>query len=263
MGQLSRRNFLISVPLILAGCAISPPQSQVDVAEPSSWPVPPEMAALYGPVEEKNFSIPAVDLSKINPKYWRQEVAYPTSYPPGTLIVDTPARFLYLIRENGKALRYGIGVGKAGLAFEGEAVIQYKRIWPSWAPTRAMMEREPERYGHLGKGLPPGPDNPLGARALYLFKDNQDTYFRIHGSHEDWSIGRAISSGCIRLLNQDVIDLYGRVPDGTKVVVLQQDDQESTDVAPEATPFAPDSSEPVDTPQNSDSLMQPPTAGFY
>lgn len=94
-----------------------------------------------------------------------------------------------------------------------------------WHPTQDMMEREPDRYGHLGDGMPAGPDNPLGARALYLFKDGRDTLFRIHGSHEEWSIGKAVSSGCIRLLNQDIIDLYGRVPEGTHVIVLQHNEQ--------------------------------------
>ncbi|WP_375607763.1 MULTISPECIES: L,D-transpeptidase [unclassified Bartonella] len=218
--MLSRCTFLILALLALAGCATHP-------SDISSIPVqqiryiPPEIQALYGPVTNEAYLLPAVDLATIDPKFWRQEVLYYTSYPPGTLVIDTEECFLYLIGENGKALRYGIGVGKEGLAFEGEGVVQRKRRWPNWAPTAAMMAREPERYGHLGKGMPPGPDNPLGARALYLFKNGKDTLFRIHGSHESWSIGRAISSGCIRLLNQDIIDLYNRVPVGSRVVVLQ------------------------------------------
>ncbi|WP_375670723.1 L,D-transpeptidase [Bartonella sp. CL434QHHD] len=218
--MLSRCAFLIAALLALAGCATH----QSDMSSVSFQQVryiPPEIQALYGPVTNETYSLPAVDLTTIDPKYWRQEVIYYTSYPAGTLVVDTQECFLYLIGENGKALRYGIGVGKEGLAFEGEGVIQRKRRWPNWAPTAAMMAREPERYGHLGKGMPPGPDNPLGARALYLFKNGKDTLFRIHGSHESWSIGRAISSGCIRLLNQDIIDLYDRVPVGSRVVVLQ------------------------------------------
>nr|WP_246588199.1 L,D-transpeptidase [Bartonella raoultii] len=210
----------------MAGCATS----QSDMSFVSSQQVrhiPEEIQELYGPVTNEPYFLPAVDLSKIDPKFWRQQVMYYTSYPPGTLVIDTQERFLYLIEENGKALRYGIGVGKEGLAFEGEGVVQRKRRWPSWTPTAAMMAREPERYGHLGKGMPPGPDNPLGARALYLFKNGQDTLFRIHGSHESWSIGQAISSGCIRLLNQDIIDLYNRVPVGARVVVLQKNNDTS------------------------------------
>ncbi|MHC5307881.1 L,D-transpeptidase [Bartonella sp. LJL80] len=220
MGHLSRRSFLIAAPLALAGCVTNQHNRPVNQAQPS-WNVPPEIRALYGPVTNEPYPLPAIDMSKINPQFWRQEVSYNSPYTPGTLVVDTQARFLYLVGVNGRALRYGIGVGKAGLELEGEAVVQYKRQWPRWTPTPAMMAREPDRYGHLGQGMPAGPDNPLGARALYLFKNGQDTLFRIHGSHEAWSIGKAVSSGCIRLLNQDIIDLYGRVPEGTRVIVQQ------------------------------------------
>ncbi|WP_455481458.1 L,D-transpeptidase [Bartonella sp. B12(2025)] len=218
--MLSRRSFLIAAPLALVGCATR----QLDMSFVSSQQarhVPEEMQALYGPITNEPYSLPAVDLSTIDPRFWRQQVTYYTSYPAGTLVVDMQDYFLYLVGENGRALRYGIGVGKEGLAFEGEGIVRRKRRWPSWAPTAAMMAREPERYGHLGRGMPPGPDNPLGARALYLFRNGRDTLFRIHGSHESWSIGRAVSSGCIRLLNQDIIDLYDRVPIGSRVVVLQ------------------------------------------
>ncbi|EYS94706.1 hypothetical protein H704_00903 [Bartonella bacilliformis Peru38] len=222
MGLLSRRIFLIAAPLVLAGCLT--PQSNVSrFPSQQAWYVPEEVQALYGVVTNEPHFLPAIDLTTIHPKFWRQQVDYETTYPPGTLVIDTEKCFLYLIGENGKALRYGIGVGKEGLAFQGTGVIQYKRQWPSWRPTTAMMAREPERYGHLGEGMPAGPDNPLGARALYLFQDGKDTLFRIHGSHETWSIGQAISSGCIRLLNQDIIDLYDRVPNGSHVVVLPRD----------------------------------------
>ncbi|MET3589809.1 lipoprotein-anchoring transpeptidase ErfK/SrfK [Bartonella silvatica] len=223
---MSRYAFLILIaaPLALVGCATH--QSDVSfVSSQQDRYIPDEVRALYGPVTNEPYLLPAVDLSTIDPKFWRQKVIYYTSYPPGTLVIDTQERFLYLIGENGTALRYGIGVGKEGLEFGGEGVVQRKRRWPSWVPTAAMMAREPERYGHLGKGMPPGPDNPLGARALYLFKNGQDTLFRIHGSHESWSIGHAISSGCIRLLNQDIIDLYDRVPVGARVVVLQNNER--------------------------------------
>lgn len=225
MQYFSRRSLLVAIPFIVAGCVTNQRNRKSLQAQPS-WNVPPEVQAMYGPVENEAYPLPAVDMSKINPQYWRQEVTYNSPYTPGKLVVDTQARFLYLIGENGRALRYGVGVGKAGLALEGEAVVQYKRQWPKWIPTKDMMERDPERYGHLGEGMPAGPDNPLGARALYLFKNGQDTLFRIHGSHEAWSIGKAVSSGCIRLLNQDIIDLYGRVPEGTHVIVLQHGESE-------------------------------------
>ncbi|WP_182084077.1 L,D-transpeptidase [Aureimonas sp. ME7] len=216
---LSRRSLLAGAPLFLSAC-VSGRLSDVAPAAPPRI-VPPYYLAMYAPVAGEPFPVPAPDLTKIDPQYYRQEVPYESGRIPGTLIVDTPARFLYLQMENGRALRYGIGVGKAGLAFEGEARVQYKRAWPRWRPTDAMMAREPERYGHLADGMEPGPRNPLGARALYLFRNGEDTLYRIHGTNEDWSIGRSISSGCIRLLNQDVIDLHRRVQDGTTVVVLQ------------------------------------------
>lgn len=222
MTQITRRSFLIALPLFATACATKRPAGLGANLTPS-WSVPEDIRQMYGPITTEPFPVPAVDMSKINPIYWRQLVDYPSGYVPGTLVVDTQNRFLYLTMENGKALRYGVGVGKAGLALEGEAVVQFKKQWPHWTPTKQMMAREPARYGGLGAGMPPGEDNPLGARALYLFRNGQDTLFRIHGSHEEWSIGEAVSSGCIRLLNQDIIDLYGRVPVGTPVIVLQHE----------------------------------------
>ena len=181
----------------------------------------PHYVAMYAAVEGEAFPVKAADLKRVDPQFYRQEVAYPTYEPPGTIVVDTRNRFLYLVQENGRAMRYGIGVGKAGLEFAGVGRVQYKRQWPRWTPTQDMIAREPERYGPLAAGMEPGVLNPLGPRALYLFKDGRDTLYRIHGTTEDWTIGKAVSSGCIRLLNQDIIDLYRRVPDGTRVVVLQ------------------------------------------
>ena len=183
--------------------------------------IPAEYIAMYGAIEGEPFPIGPADLSRVEPRFWRREVEYPTHEPTGTIVVDTQARYLYLVGENGRAMRYGIGVGKAGLEFEGNAVVQYKRQWPRWTPTQDMIAREPERYGPLASGMEPGVTNPLGPRALYLFKDGRDTLYRIHGTTEDWTIGKAVSSGCIRLLNQDIVDLYRRVPNGTRVVVLQ------------------------------------------
>lgn len=212
--SLTRRAFVVGLPAALAACTST--QAVKEGPKVSAY-----HNTMYAAVEGEPFPVPAPNLKKIEPQYYRREVAYSSGYMPGTVIIDTQKRFLYLQQENGRALRYGIGVGKAGLEFEGEGTIQYKRQWPSWTPTPDMIKREPERYGPLASGMAPGPTNPLGARALYLFKDGRDTLYRIHGSNEDWSIGRAISSGCIRLLNQDIIDLYTRIPNGTKVVVLQ------------------------------------------
>lgn len=217
--SLTRRAFVIAAPLFLGGC-VTAGQSKISLN--GKRPIPEFYREMYAAVDGEPFPIPAPDLSKIEPIYYRQEVAYQTFEPAGTIVVDTEHRFLYLLLGEDRALRYGIGVGKAGLAFEGVGVIQYKREWPRWTPTQDMIAREPERYGPLAGGMEPGPTNPLGSRALYLFKNGVDTLYRIHGTNEDWSIGRAVSSGCIRLINQDIIDLHRRVQNGTRVVVLQQ-----------------------------------------
>jgi lipoprotein-anchoring transpeptidase ErfK/SrfK len=175
---------------------------------------------MYGPRPDEKFDLPATDLTGIDTQLLRQEISYPTREQPGTIVVDTTNRFLYLVRENGRALRYGIGVGKEGLAWSGRATVGRKAMWPSWTPTNDMIRREPERNRKWAGGMPGGLDNPLGPRALYLYADGRDTLYRIHGTSEPQSIGTAVSSGCIRLFNQDIIDLFNRVPTGTPVVVL-------------------------------------------
>lgn len=206
---------LLLLPFALAGC--------VSTAKPVKKGPDPMHVAMYGPHPEEKFPLPAMDISRVNPKYFRQQVAYATSEPPGTIVVDTANRFLYLVQENGMAMRYGIGVGKAGLEFEGSARVGRKAEWPRWTPTPSMIKREPERNAKWASGMEPGLTNPLGPRALYLYQGKNDTLFRIHGTSEPWSIGKAVSSGCIRLFNQDILDLYGRVPVNTRVVVLQQE----------------------------------------
>ncbi|MBI1203040.1 MAG: L,D-transpeptidase family protein [Rhodopseudomonas sp.] len=148
----------------------------------------------------------------IDPRYQRQEVSYETSEQPGTVVIDTPNKFLYLVEGDGKALRYGIGVGRPGFTWSGVHKISAKKEWPDWVPPKEMLERQPN-LPHFMAG---GPNNPLGARAMYL----GSTLYRIHGSNEPWTIGHNVSSGCIRLRNADVIDLYGRVKVGAKVVVM-------------------------------------------
>jgi lipoprotein-anchoring transpeptidase ErfK/SrfK len=137
---------------------------------------------------------------------------------PGQLIVVTSEHYLYHIIEPGRARRYGVAVGKEGLNFRGTAVIGRKAEWPSWKPTPEMIERNP-RYARYADGMPGGPGNPLGARALYLYQNGRDTAFRIHGTTEPWSIGRSVSNGCIRMLNEHVTELYQKVPVGTRVTV--------------------------------------------
>ncbi len=168
------------------------------------------------------FKLPAVPVKKMNKKFLRQEVAYRTGERPGTLIVDTKRRFLYLIQSGGKAMRYGIGVGKAGFEWSGKANVAWKQEWPKWTPPDEMIDRRPDLAKYGGEnGMSGGPKNPLGARALYIHQNGKDTLYRLHGSPVWASIGTAASSGCIRLINQDVIDLYSRVRNGAKIIVKQ------------------------------------------
>jgi lipoprotein-anchoring transpeptidase ErfK/SrfK len=201
---MSRRLFMAAMPAFLAACSTSGGLESIAPTGPD-----PYYVAMYGPQPEERFV--------------RQQVDYHRSEQPGTLVIDTANRFLYLVQENGKAMRYGIGVGKAGLEFEGTARVGRKAEWPRWTPTQSMIAREPDRYAQHAGGMEPGLTNPLGPRALYLFQGSQDTLYRIHGTSEPWSIGLGVSSGCIRLFNQDIIDLYNRIALDTVVVVLQDE----------------------------------------
>lgn len=216
---LDRRMFLLAAGSALAGCTNAVTQTLVEPIGYAGVP-DPYYVRMYAAIPDEEFPIPAVDVSRIDPRYLRQEVAYQTEQQPGTVVVDTRQTFLYLVRENGRALRYGVGVGRDGFEWSGRAQILMKRKWPTWTPPRSMIERQPELEKYAN-GMPPNLDNPLGARALYLFENGRDTLYRLHGTNEPWSIGRAVSSGCIRLFNQDIIDLHSRVPLGTPVVVLE------------------------------------------
>jgi len=176
--------------------------------------------ALIPDPEIEPFPVSYEDVAKIPAKYRRQEVDYATSQPPGSIVVDTSNRYLYLVLEGGRAIRYGIGVGRKGFTWSGVATIERKAAWPEWNPPKEMVARDP-LAAEWADGMPGGPTNPIGARALYLYSNGVDTLYRIHGTSQPNSIGRAVSSGCVRLLNVDVIDLYNRVGEGTKVVVLQ------------------------------------------
>ena len=195
---LSRRAVLVGLPLLLAGCASG-----------------------YGSTEDGGFTVAPVDLTTIDSSLMRQEVAWKGHEKPGSIVVNVPERRLYLVQAGGRAMRYGVGVGRSeGMNFRGSAVIGRKEKWPHWTPTSNMIAAMP-RYKPFAGGLDGGVDNPLGARALYLYRDGRDTFFRLHGTTEPESIGHAVSSGCIRLFNQDIIDLYNRVPVGTHVTVVQ------------------------------------------
>jgi lipoprotein-anchoring transpeptidase ErfK/SrfK len=199
------------------------PTIQAHVFQPRMYqPAQPEYQAAPVPVPQPTVvTAPASyapsshgDMSTypIDPKYDRTVVDYRGEEKPGTVIIDTPSKFLYLVENGGKALRYGIGVGRPGFTWAGVKTITAKKEWPDWRPPSDMLARRPD----LPRYMPGGMDNPLGARAMYL----GSTLYRIHGSNEPWTIGTNVSSGCIRMRNEDVEDLYNRVPIGTKVVVI-------------------------------------------
>jgi len=174
--------------------------------------------ASYALIRDGSHQIPAIPHHKIAPHHRRQIVNYPTREREGTIIVDTQAKHLYSVMENGKAMRYGIGVGREGFLWAGTATVGLKREWPTWTPPAPMIKRQPKLAKYAG-GMAGGVHNPLGARALYLYRNGRDTLYRLHGTPEWWTIGSNVSSGCIRLMNHDIIDLYNRTAVGAKVVV--------------------------------------------
>jgi lipoprotein-anchoring transpeptidase ErfK/SrfK len=210
-GLLSRRSLLVGsavglVGLGLNGC-VSGGMSRAEAAK------------VYGPVPDERFPIPAVDVSKVNPNYYRRTVRYDTEEAPGTIVVDPGNYYVYRIEDGGNATRYGANVGRAGFLWSGNAYIGRKAEWPIWTPTPDQIGRDPSLKKYAG-GMPPGLGNALGSRALYLYQDGVYTLYTIYGTSVPQSIGTGVSSGCIGLLNQDIIHLYARTPVDTKVVVL-------------------------------------------
>ncbi len=175
-------------------------------------------ALLPPPEAEFDYPVEPVDPSLIDRVYRRQVVEFNDFVQPGTIVVDPKAHFLYRVLGNRQATRYGVGVGRDGFAWAGEAEIRMKRRWPRWVPPKEMVARD-KRARKWANGQPGGPDNPLGARALYLYAGGKDTLYRIHGTTEPGSIGKSVSSGCIRMLNEDVAELFEQVEIGTKVIV--------------------------------------------
>ena len=182
----------------------------------------PRYAGIYAARIDGGYQIPAVPYRQIDARYWRREVDDPFGERPGTIIVDTGERYLYLTLPGRRAMRYGVGIGRDGFSWSGRGIIQWKQAWPRWTPPTSMIVRQPElaQYSAENGGMAPGLGNPLGARALYIFQGGKDTLYRLHGTPEWKSIGRAVSSGCVRLLNQDVIDLYERVPGKAPIRVV-------------------------------------------
>ncbi|MCB1377779.1 MAG: L,D-transpeptidase [Alphaproteobacteria bacterium] len=200
MRELTRRKFIGIVPAILATSAL-PARAYENSDDP--------------------YTLPALNMSKFPQEVRRTVVTYRTRQFPGTIIIDTADKHLFLVLEGGKAIRYGVAVGKDGYRWGGAADIGRKVMWPRWTPPKDMIERKPE-LSKWRNGMPGGPENPLGARALYLFQNGRDTLYRIHGTNDPASIGKAASSGCIRMFNQDVVDLYRRAPIGSRVLVYTE-----------------------------------------
>jgi lipoprotein-anchoring transpeptidase ErfK/SrfK len=204
------RRFLLGA---LASAPLAACQTQNQLAQPaasaedSSWYV--------GVMEDKPYNVPLVDRRRMRPELARQTVAYNGPEKPGSLVVDIDDRFLYFVQPGGRAVRYGVGVGRQGFSWRGTAYVGRKGVWPAWSPTATMVSLKPDLPRYREAGL----DNPLGARALYLYQNGKDTLFRIHGTNEPWSIGEQVSSGCVRMLNEDIVDLYNRVPTGATVYV--------------------------------------------
>jgi lipoprotein-anchoring transpeptidase ErfK/SrfK len=218
--DLSRRTFLLGASAAAMGSSLPAGSTLAQSMRDMS-----AYQRMYAPIDDDLYPLPGIELSRINPAYLRRVVEYDTTEAPGTVVVDPQSRYLYLVMRDGMAVRYGVGVGRSGFGWSGAATIKDKQEWPDWYPPKEMFARQPELMEQMGAlpgghGMPGGPGNPLGARALYLWQGNKDTLYRIHGTFEPWTIGTNVSSGCIRMINQDVIDLYNHTPTGTKVVVL-------------------------------------------
>ncbi len=211
-GRLDRRSFLLGSAagfgaLGLAGCM---PSDGLSLAEAEK---------LYAAVPDKKFPIPAVDVGKIDPKYYRRKVRYETKESPGTIIVDPANYYVYRIEGEGNATRYGANVGREGFLWSGDAYVGRKAEWPIWTPPKEMIARQPEAKKYAG-GMAPGLDNPLGARTLYLYQNGRYTLYTIYSTSDPETIGTNLTSGCTGLLTQDMMDLYEKTPVKTKVVVL-------------------------------------------
>ena len=210
--RLDRRAFLFGAAsfgaLGLGGCMATGDMMSLAEAE-----------KVYGPLPNEKFPVPAADVSKLDPKYYRQIVSYDSAEAPGTIIVDPANYYVYRIEGEGKATRYGANVGRDGFKWSGEAYVGRKAEWPIWTPPKEMIARQPEARKYAG-GMKPGLDNPLGARTLYLYQNGRYTLYTIYSTSDPETIGSGITSGCTGLLTQDMMDLYSRTPVKTKVIVL-------------------------------------------
>lgn len=212
-GRLDRRSFLLGASAVslsalgLAGCNTTEGMSAAEAAK------------IYTALPNEKFPVPAADVTKIDPKYYRTTVAYETDEKPGTIIVDPSNYYVYRIEGDGTATRYGANVGRQGFLWHGEAYVGRKAEWPIWTPPKEMILRQPETKKWAG-GMPPGLENPLGARTLYLYQNGAYTLYTIYSTIDEETIGTNLTSGCTGLMTQDMIDLYDRTPVKTKVIVL-------------------------------------------
>jgi lipoprotein-anchoring transpeptidase ErfK/SrfK len=207
---------LVALALALAACAPTPPP----VAGPQVSPV---TRAVYGPEFDGGFLVPAIPDRYLTPENVRRVVDFWSNEPKGSIVVDPYSYYLYYVLGNDRAVRYRVGVGAMGRTFAGRATVGRKQAWPTWTPTANMISIEPELYGPWAGGMEPGLQNPLGARAMYLYQGGRDTMYRIHGTYAPSSIGDSVSAGCIRMYQQDAMDLFERVEIGTRVLVLGPD----------------------------------------
>ena len=230
--MLTRRSFTaFAAVAAVSACAREP----LDVTTRSTIPPSriPLLPAHYGAIPDEPHPVPAVPEGVVPERLWRQEVQNPwPELPEGMIVVDPAAGLLYLVQTDGRALRYGAGTGAAAFSWTGDATLQFRRKWPRWTPPDEMVARDPslEPYSIANGGMDAGPGNPLGARALYLFQNGVDTLYRIHGGCEPQYLGQQVSSGCIRLLDQDVIHLHDQVRDGVPVRVLAAPESHSNRV---------------------------------
>lgn len=210
-GRMHRRALLLglaALPLAACTATVAKPITNYSLAT----------RRMYGEMSAEAHRVPAMNTRRVKPEFLRQEVSYQGGEKPGTILIDTTAHYLYFVLPEGRAMRYGIGVGRDGFGWSGDVYVGRKRKWPGWTPPVSMQRRDPEAAKWAG-GMPGGVQNPLGARAMYLYRNGRDTIYRIHGTNAPRSIGLSMSSGCIRMFNHDVIDLYERVDSGTRVKV--------------------------------------------
>ncbi len=210
-GRLNRRSFLLGSAAGLGAAGLAGCVSD-DMGRA-------EAAKFYAAVPNEKFPIPAVDIGKLDPKYFRRLVRYETREAPGTIIIDPKNYYLYRIEGDGMATRYGANVSRPGFLWSGEVYVGRKAEWPTWTPPKEMIARQPEARQYA-RGMPGGLDNPLGARVLYLYKNGAYTVFTIYSTSDPETIGNGITSGCTGLLSQDMLDLYSRTPIKTKVIML-------------------------------------------